>query len=271
MPKIRMIASDLDGTFLDSQGLASPENVSAMLEAADRGVHLVFATGRPARWLQALDPVLGARPQAITSNGAVVFDIVDKVVLHHSPMPSETTIAVADDLRAAMPDVAFAVEYTNGWGREIRYPLRGDKVEAKVLAQSVPELLASGTAVKLLAISPSLHTHDMAEIAEPVNAERLAGTFSMVRASGLLEFCAPGVSKASALELLMDDLGVAPAELVAFGDMPNDLSMLHLAGHAYAMADAHPLLLEHGFARAGGHDDSGVGRTVRELLDAGLI
>lgn len=269
--RVRMIATDLDGTFLGGDGRVSQENLAAFLQASAMGVHLVVATGRPSRWLQALEPLIPARPQVITSNGAVIFDLQHRQVIQHTPLPVQTTLEVAADLRRAMDDVAFAVEYTEGWGRETGYPLRGDRAPETVLAASVADLLAAGTAVKLLAISPSLHTNEMVRIAEPVTADRLAATFSFVQASGLLEFCAPGVSKASALKHLMAGLGIDRAELAAFGDMPNDLPMLEIAGHPFAMADAHPLLLRRGFPTAGDHDESGVGRTIAAMIDSGVI
>ncbi|MCA3776073.1 MAG: HAD family phosphatase, partial [Cutibacterium sp.] len=48
---IALIATDLDGTFLGADKLPSAENTEAMFAAADAGVHVVFATGRPYRWL----------------------------------------------------------------------------------------------------------------------------------------------------------------------------------------------------------------------------
>ncbi len=59
----------------------------------------------------------------------------------------------------------------------------------------------------------------------------------------LVEISAAGVTKASTLALLCEELGVAAEEVVAFGDMPNDLAMLAWAGTSYAMANAHPSVL----------------------------
>jgi hydroxymethylpyrimidine pyrophosphatase-like HAD family hydrolase len=61
--------------------------------------------------------------------------------------------------------------------------------------------------------------------------------------SGLLEISATGVSKASTLAHICADRGIDAAEVVAFGDMPNDLALLAWAGHSYAVANAHPEVL----------------------------
>ena len=60
--------------------------------------------------------------------------------------------------------------------------------------------------------------------------------------TGLLEISAPGVTKAGTLAGLCEERGVDPAEVVAFGDMPNDLAVLAFAGAGYAMANAHHMV-----------------------------
>jgi hydroxymethylpyrimidine pyrophosphatase-like HAD family hydrolase len=52
------------------------------------------------------------------------------------------------------------------------------------------------------------------------------------------------VTKASGLADVAQRYEVAPADVIAFGDMPNDLEMLRWAGHGVAMGNAHPALLE---------------------------
>ena len=59
---------------------------------------------------------------------------------------------------------------------------------------------------------------------------------------GLLEISPAGVTKAVGLAEVAERLGIAAADVVAFGDMPNDLEMLRWAGHGVAMGNAHPML-----------------------------
>jgi len=264
---IDVVASDLDGTFLGADGQASPLNCRAVRRAADLGVRVVFATGRPARWLQPLDCVRDARPSVLASNGAVVVDLQTHRVVRSYPVPQGTTAAVAADLLAELPDCGFAVEYADGgWGRTPAYPLRGDFVPENVCSAAVVDLLEAGRPVKLLVYSPSLPTDALMRRSAPVVGDRLSLTYSMVQPCGLLELSAAGVDKAFALRSLLDEWGLGPDRLAAFGDMPNDLPMLALAGYPFAMSDAHPSLLEAGFASAGDHDRSGFGRTLLALL-----
>ena len=85
----------------------------------------------------------------------------------------------------------------------------------------------------------------------------------------MLEMSAHGVTKASTLERLCVDLGVAAEEVVAFGDMPNDVAMLQWAGTSYAMANAHPAAVAVAAATAPSHEDDGVAAVLSELFDLG--
>jgi len=65
---------------------------------------------------------------------------------------------------------------------------------------------------------------------------------------------------------LCAELGIDASDVVAFGDMPNDLAMLAWAGRGYVVANGHGTLLNGGFTVVPGNDEDGVGRTVLQLL-----
>jgi hydroxymethylpyrimidine pyrophosphatase-like HAD family hydrolase len=82
----------------------------------------------------------------------------------------------------------------------------------------------------------------------------------------LLEISAAGVSKASALARLCRRHGIAPSEVVAFGDMPNDLPLLGWAGHAVAVANAHPDVIAAADEVTTSNDGDGVARVLERLF-----
>lgn len=104
-------------------------------------------------------------------------------------------------------------------------------------------------------------------------AEAVAGDDAVVTRSGLelLEVSAAGVTKASALQRLCDGLGIAAAEVVALGDMVNDLPMLRWAGHAVAVAGAHPDVLAAVDEVIAGNDHDGVAAYLERLLTGGDV
>lgn len=264
----RLVATDLDGTFLDARGRISAENEAAFRRAADEGVHLVVATGRPWRWLHVLEPVHDLDLHVLASNGAVRYDLRDAKVTSHDALDVDVVRQVVDDLRAVDPTIGFALEHVDGWSCDEAYALDHPDVDPVPHIGPIEGGLERGPAVKLLVRSRHLASDLLAQALVPVIGDRLTPTWSFVVAQGLLEVSSPGVSKASALLRLLDDLDVLTDDVAAFGDMPNDIAMLLEVGQPFAMANAHELVLGLGIPVAGHHDDSGVGRTLQRLLDS---
>jgi hydroxymethylpyrimidine pyrophosphatase-like HAD family hydrolase len=84
---------------------------------------------------------------------------------------------------------------------------------------------------------------------------------------GLVELSAAGITKAATLARVSSDLGVRPADVVAFGDMPNDLAMLTWAGTSYAMRNGHASVREVADHVAPTNDEDGVAAVLTALFD----
>jgi Cof subfamily protein (haloacid dehalogenase superfamily) len=260
----RLIASDLDGTFLSPDGTVSADNAAAVVLAAAQGVPFVFATGRPSRWLTCLDGVSQAHPLVVVSNGAAVCDVATGTLTQVRAIAPDVVLDVAGRIRAALPTVVFGMEFPAGMACEPA--LDGD--ERIFFAKGeLAELVAHGEIMKVLVFSDDLTCEELYERLEPVIGTDLAVTHSAKATYGLLELMAPGVSKASSLAFLCHGLGIDAADVAAFGDMPNDVEMLDWAGMPFRMDDVHPRVAERGYPLAGSNADSGVGRTVMRLLD----
>ncbi len=99
------------------------------------------------------------------------------------------------------------------------------------------EEVLSEVAVKVLVKAPGTDPATLRDVVAAAVGDRATPTWSV---DGLVEISAAGVTKAAALARVCDRLGVAAEDVVAFGDMPNDLPMLAWAGTSYAVANAHP-------------------------------
>ena len=71
----RLVATDLDGTLVRSDGTVSPYTHDVIAELDERGVPVVFVTGRPLRWADEVCSYVGAHGLAVVSNGALVWDV----------------------------------------------------------------------------------------------------------------------------------------------------------------------------------------------------
>ena len=262
----RLVATDLDGTLLHSDGTVTPRTRAA-LEALDaRGVPVVFTTGRPVRWMVDLWDDVGGHGLAICSNGGIVYDVAARRVRDFRAVPREVGVEVATLVRDAVPGTTFAMEHIDGWARETSYPRHPDDADARHHGEWGD--IYRDDVVKILATHPELEPEDFWRRVEDAVGGRVTCTWSSTYA--LVEISAEGVTKATTLATLAEEMGVAASEVLAFGDMPNDLAMLDWAGTSYAMANAHPLVLEQADHVAPANDEDGVAQVLAEVfgLDA---
>jgi Cof subfamily protein (haloacid dehalogenase superfamily) len=259
----RLVATDLDGTIVRPDGEISDRTVRALQGVADLGVPVVFVTGRPPRWMAPVAERTGHRGLAICANGALVYDLHTEQVVDTYPLSVEVGLEVSRLLRAALPDVGFAVETAQGFSRESSYRPRYD-VGMESAVAAVEEIF-TGPATKLLARHESLDADELLATAREAVGDLAELTHSST--SGLVEISAAGVSKASTLARLCERQGVRAADVLAFGDMPNDLPMLAWAGHAYAVAGAHPAVLAAVDRYAPGVEQDGVARVLEATFD----
>ncbi|WP_052462555.1 HAD family hydrolase [Nigerium massiliense] len=267
---LRLIASDLDGTFLSPDGTISELNREAVLAAKDAGIRFVVATGRPSRWLGVLEAIADADPLVICSNGAIIYDPARREVVAQRGLPADDLLSLVNDLRGALQGCSFALERGDLFGCEpAALDLHEGDAPPTVLVATLPALLERvSPVVKLLVFHPTLTSDAMLAAALPIAAGRATVTHSLTHDRfGMLELSGPGVTKAAMLTLVAERLGVDPADAIAFGDMPNDLAMLRWAGRGYVMAEAHPSLHRE-FETIGSNADSGVGRQILALLGA---
>jgi Cof subfamily protein (haloacid dehalogenase superfamily) len=201
----------------------------------------------------------GHRGVAICANGALVYDLHTSTVVRHTLLSAAALAEIVAALQRDLPGIAFAVErHDTGFAHEPSYRPRWDSSDAKSI-RPLEELLIHG-AVKLLA------RHDgIAPDVVIATAHRSIGEMASVTHStsdGLLEISAKGVSKATGLASLAEEHGIDASQVLAFGDMPNDLPMLAWAGRGIAVANAHPDVLAVADEVTASNDDDGVAQVL---------
>jgi HAD superfamily hydrolase (TIGR01484 family) len=208
----------------------------------------------------------GVSGLAICSNGGIIYDLADDAIVERWNLEPAVVSQLVVQLREAAPGVFFALEYGLRAGREPGYPMPRRNSLQEVLIDDI-FVLARETAVKLIAHHPGMPTETLLEIAQSVVGEAALATYSGV---GFIEISAAGIHKAWALEKLCARLGIRAEEVIAFGDMPNDLEMLTWAGHGVAVANAHPSVLQQANEIAPSNVEDGVAAVLDRLLDNNL-
>jgi hypothetical protein len=258
----RLVATDLDGTLLDSRGELS-ERTRTVLDRLDEArVPLVVVTARPLRWMTELWPYVGRHGIGVVSNGAIVYDVAEGRIHQLEGIEVEAGLALVDAIRRALPGAAFAFEMESGFAYEPAYDEEHQIPDGS--PSGTPEEVLTGTAVKVLVKAPGTDPTELREVVAAAVGDAATPTWST---EGLVEISAAGVTKAAALARVCDRLGIAAADVVAFGDMPNDLALLEWAGTSYAVANAHPSVLAVVDHVTASNDDDGVAEALAGIFD----
>lgn len=264
-----LIATDLDGTLLHDDAYVSDRTIAALAAAERAGIEVFFVTGRPARWMDVVSDHVHGHGMAICANGAVVVDLrAGGKLLQVRSLERDTALAVVQALRDAAPGTTFAVETTTGIHYEPTYPPFHQDPGATVA--TAEKLLQEGEhksadpVVKLLAHHAGLTPDGFLAVARTAAGDR--ATITRSSPSALLEISGLGVSKASTLALCCAQRGISSDEVVAFGDMPNDVEMLTWAGTSYAMGNAHPDVLAAASGRTVTNNEDGVAVVIEQIV-----
>lgn len=263
-PTPRVIATDLDGTIVRSDGTISGRTVAALARVEHAGAMLVMVTGRPPRWMREIATAVGHHGLAICANGALVYDLHAETVVRARQIAPDALAEAVERLRGVSPEFRFAVEYPDGFVFEASYRLNSwDARKLGGRPADGAELVAR-PGIKLLAFHPDVDPDELAARADKAVGDLVTVTHSSGR--GLLEMSAHGVTKASALAALCAEHGITAADVTAFGDMPNDLPMLAWAGTSYGVANAHPLVLAAVTHTTASNNDDGVAQVLEHLF-----
>lgn len=279
--KIDLIALDLDGTFIRSDGTVSDRNLLAVRRAAGEGVRVVVASGRirgdAASFRELADP----DSPVVTANGATVLNgSLDRPLFSRtvSRPAVEETVSLIHRLGAACHAYSGgSVVMERGspvlaWYRRRAAALperfRFEVIETDDLLEwfSGPENRWSLLPEKIMTVE-----YDPDRMARLASALQAVDGISLTGSSHTnREILGEGVSKGAALEFLCGQLGVPASRVMAIGDNENDLSMLSFAGVPVAMGnapDAVKAAARHVTAR---NDEDGVALAIEAVLDGSL-
>jgi hypothetical protein len=268
----KLVATDLDGTLLDAAGEVSPRTRAALTACWDAGIPVVGVTGRGPRLLDSVREALDARGIAVLAQGGYVVDLERNEVLRTVGLPRDVAMrvierieSVAGDLIVAVEDAAEQAEAFTALrvqhGFDWPYP-----EPAHLLPRH--EVLPPGAVLKVFLRSSTTGQDELLALARGV-VDR--GEAELTHAGlGFIEVLPPGVTKATGLAVALGHHGVDPADVLVFGDMPNDLPMIEwvqeAGGRAVAVANAHPSVRAATPEVTSGHEADGVARYLEALV-----
>ncbi|MBO0868867.1 MAG: HAD family phosphatase [Micromonosporaceae bacterium] len=264
----KLVATDLDGTVVRSDDTVSGYTHQVLERIRATGIPVVGVTGRGPRLLHLTRRDLPEAEYLVMAQGGTVLDLTgpEPVRMRTETVPGQVVTSLLEALEAVVGPLSMMVEALDApdaplWGdpdAAWRYP---DAVERRTRVDAL-----AGPVLKVFACSARYTADELLAVARRLVPAREA---EVTQAGlGYIEICPPGVTKAAGLALVAGTLGVDPAEVLVFGDMPNDLSMFAWAGFGrVAVANAHPDVLAVADEITLSNDEDGVAAYLERLLD----
>ncbi|MGV9611790.1 Cof-type HAD-IIB family hydrolase [Nocardia xishanensis] len=271
LPKPKMVATDVDGTLIDHDERVTVRTKAAVAALIADGVPFVLATGRPPRWIEPVVDGLGFAPLCVCGNGAVIYDAAADKVLASRTLDVDTLSWIADLAERALPGCGLAAERVGASAHDAATPQFVSSPEYEHAWLNPDDTAVArhevidAPAIKMLIRLRGVLSGDMRAVLAPLIGDRADITYSTDH--GLIEVSAPGVTKASGLATVAQRLGVQHSAIIAFGDMPNDVPMLEMAGHGVAMANAHPEALAAADEVTATNAENGVAQVLERWWD----
>lgn len=241
----KLIATDLDGTLVRSDNTVSEYTREVFDRVRAAGIRIVGATGRGPRLSRLSRRDLPAANFLVMGGGGWVVDLNDArspVTIREEWIDGTVLGGVLATLEREVGTLSVMVEASHApdaplWGDFDPCWPYPDDVEVKDRSEALAGLVIKGFAHG--------HDHDVDSLLAVAHRIVDPDLVTITQAGlGYIEICPPGVDKASGLALVAATLGIGAEEVLAFGDMPNDLPMLRWAGFGrVAVANAHPAVL----------------------------
>ena len=242
----RIVATDMDETFLAADHTVPQANIDAILAMRQKGVLFVPASGRAygsiMGSLRSLPPECLEGSYVISYNGGCINRVGENEPIVYSQISFETVQRLFDYAVFA-GDIGMHIYTVSGdvwgWGltdSELAY-LDGH-MDIKVFEGDSIEFLRDVPLSKCLYVYEDLDVlHELALAMDPALTEGLSTTFSSGR---YYEFNPGGVDKGAGIRKLAELLDVPLSEVIACGDSENDMAMLEAAGLGVVVSNATP-------------------------------
>lgn len=265
--QIRLIVADLDGTLLDSTHEVSPRTEATIKAAQAQGVDFTVATGKTFPSTTALIERFDIHLPVICGNGTSVHN-TDGTVLYEDPIP----------LDLAVEAVTFAAEhgmtpvvYIEGglvapvWDANVDELVEHHEPAPEIAPDLVAALRNSHQPHKIILMNQDL---EKVSAFQDLLEARFAGWGQVLRSglASVVELLPRGVSKATALQIILDRTGYTADETMTFGDNCNDLAMIRLAGVGVAMGNSPPDVQDGADFVTRSNDEDGIALAIERFV-----
>ena len=275
--EIKLIALDLDDTYLDEEKGIPKENELAVGEAIEKGVYVVVSTGRSLTAIPMKDINRMGVQYAITANGAEIHKLPEQEVVFSDGMEPSFACEIIEKMQELQVHTTVFIE--------------GICFADKRNLPRVDELKLSDVMKDYMRASRT-YVDDLITLVKEKNKAIQKFTLQFYYNNGKywnydktyellkndkriclvtggyhnLEFSKYGVSKGNSLRFLTNKLGIDLAQTMACGDTQNDIDILQTAGIGVAVANATEDVKAAADYTTLSNNESGVAHAIRKFV-----
>ena len=264
----KVLALDLDGTLTNHDKIVTPRTKAALRKAAESGVCIVLASGRPTVGIEPLARELNLDKFGgciLSYNGGKIIDCQTGHTLVQHAFPPDLIEPVCTFCRywnvVPLTYDAHGIVTENPDNPYVQEEARICKIPARKV-ENLPAEVTYPINKLLLTGDPA----DMPHVEELMQQE-FAGKLSIYRSQPFfIETMPLGIEKSASLQILLCAKGLTAANLMACGDGWNDLPMLKFAGLGVAMGNAQPEVKAAADYITADNEHDGVGLAVEKFI-----
>lgn len=284
---IKLIASDMDGTLLNTQHKISKENLEAIRKAEEAGVIFTIATGRAYEDVRPILDECNLRCQCIVLNGGEYRDedgkIIEELYINKNEVAKVIDLIKKDGLSVeiytnkglhtintkeeALKEVAYRIQtFDPGTTFEDAIELAKNHqhfIELKYITD-IDEFLNSNIEVgKFVAFyNDEETTRHIKKKLESIDGLAISSTFTKN-----IEINSEMAQKGIILSKVINKMGIKKDEVIVLGDSFNDYSMFSEFPISFAMENAVPIIKEKAKYITETNDNAGVAKAIYKALN----
>lgn len=258
---IKLIATDLDGTFLNENSSISDYNKKVFQSLIKKGIQIILSTGRPFNGMKRYKDIIENDNHSIVFNGAIIADTNGNFI-YNKLIDSDTSKLICSLHNK------YNV-YLHVYSEEQYIVSKPDfYYQMYIEREKITDTIIGLENVKNFEFSKMLFIGDRDELEKLQNEIRYNNfkVHTSFSHTNFLEVLAYGINKGSALEWLCSKKGIKREEVIAFGDNYNDIEMIEYAGIGIALGNAEEELKRKADYICLSNNEDGVGRFLADFF-----
>ena len=267
LKKIRLVAIDIDGTMLRSDGRLPQAVLDSCRAAARNDCLIVPATARPPRSMQSIVQTLGVTGPTINYNGAVIWNPTQHAAQYHEALEPGLVRQIIDDARELRPEIVVSIEILDKWYTDRVDPGLHTETSRVFDPDYVGSLdtFLNQPVTKLMLLAPHAELSPVHElIRERYWSQKHIAVF--ITDPHVIQIAHPMVDKAIALQRIASRMNIDVDEVMAIGDGPNDAGMIEWAGFGVAVENACDICRQLADVVVPSNNENGVAKAIQRYV-----